>query len=665
VVTQVAVRIKLRRDTAANWTAENPILADGEQGHETDTNRRKIGNGTDAWADLPYLFETGASDWGDIGGTLSNQTDLQTALDDKAATDDLADVAFSGDYDDLINTPMTPSGTWGDITGTLSDQTDLQNALNSKQDSLSAFNNALFYQEAPGVISGIPNWAVNSQGGFDRTLQVSTDNGGFKTANNNLLNVTNVEDSPNEQYSVNFNRATLDVTDTGFDLGSNGRAVTIINNDVQATTEADIGEITFAANNFNVGDGVNAKNVRGFSYSYGFGNVAENVTINGPIQGYGFQPFFADGSFVDTVSSYVSAFYDNLNAPDTTFGFYTSYQATPNLGGIANDSNFTGINLSPSVAEFNGNAGFTGIGLFGSLGDFGTGTFSGISVGTSINSGTNVTGININQNVTSCDNYTGLDINISNVSSSGVYRAAFFGGDVDINGSLSFTGALSIGNINAFAQKAAEDFGFEPETVHALISNLVGLENETHTNADMIGVNTASLIQMQENCTLTSGPFGLGFAALALPAVVLTESGSSIEHIHAAVYALNFDLGSTGGTVQNAHGSRVVFIPNGVTTVNNSRGYVYDAPFGAISANAWGMYINADVENWFKQSVKIGDGDTVENDSVGLQVDDRAVLLPRLTTTERNALTGLNGMLIYNTTDNKFQGYENGSWVDL
>ena len=36
-----------------------------------------------------------------------------------------------------------------------------------------------------------------------------------------------------------------------------------------------------------------------------------------------------------------------------------------------------------------------------------------------------------------------------------------------------------------------------------------------------------------------------------------------------------------------------------------------------------------------------------------------------LTTTQRNALTAANGMVIYNTTDNKFQGYENGSWANL
>ena len=36
-----------------------------------------------------------------------------------------------------------------------------------------------------------------------------------------------------------------------------------------------------------------------------------------------------------------------------------------------------------------------------------------------------------------------------------------------------------------------------------------------------------------------------------------------------------------------------------------------------------------------------------------------------LTTAERDALTAADGMVIYNTTDNKFQGRENGVWVNL
>ena len=36
-----------------------------------------------------------------------------------------------------------------------------------------------------------------------------------------------------------------------------------------------------------------------------------------------------------------------------------------------------------------------------------------------------------------------------------------------------------------------------------------------------------------------------------------------------------------------------------------------------------------------------------------------------LTSVERDALTAANGMVIYNTTNNKFEGYQNGSWINL
>ena len=47
-------RILIRRDTAANWTANNPTLAAGEFGHETDTGKLKLGTGSTAWNSLGY-----------------------------------------------------------------------------------------------------------------------------------------------------------------------------------------------------------------------------------------------------------------------------------------------------------------------------------------------------------------------------------------------------------------------------------------------------------------------------------------------------------------------------------------------------------------------------------------------------------------------------------
>ncbi len=46
--------LRHRRDTAANWTSNNPVLEAGQIGYETDTLRFKFGNGSTAWNSLAY-----------------------------------------------------------------------------------------------------------------------------------------------------------------------------------------------------------------------------------------------------------------------------------------------------------------------------------------------------------------------------------------------------------------------------------------------------------------------------------------------------------------------------------------------------------------------------------------------------------------------------------
>lgn len=48
-------QIKHRRDSAANWTSANPVLAAGEFGVELDTGLAKQGDGSTAWASLEYF----------------------------------------------------------------------------------------------------------------------------------------------------------------------------------------------------------------------------------------------------------------------------------------------------------------------------------------------------------------------------------------------------------------------------------------------------------------------------------------------------------------------------------------------------------------------------------------------------------------------------------
>jgi hypothetical protein len=51
----MAIKIQIRGDTAAAWTAANPTLAVRELALETDTQRFKAGDGATAWVSLPYI----------------------------------------------------------------------------------------------------------------------------------------------------------------------------------------------------------------------------------------------------------------------------------------------------------------------------------------------------------------------------------------------------------------------------------------------------------------------------------------------------------------------------------------------------------------------------------------------------------------------------------
>ena len=79
-----------RRDTATNWTNNNPTLLGGEIGYETDTGYLKIGDGSTAWTSLAY-----------ISGTQLSAYPLATAdiANDAITADKLADTSVTaGSY---------------------------------------------------------------------------------------------------------------------------------------------------------------------------------------------------------------------------------------------------------------------------------------------------------------------------------------------------------------------------------------------------------------------------------------------------------------------------------------------------------------------------------------------------------------------------------------
>jgi hypothetical protein len=74
-------QIQLRRGTTAEWTAANPILAEGEVGIDLTTSCFRIGNGVSPWGVLPDFVCAGGNGGGGEGGAtqLSELSDVNTS----------------------------------------------------------------------------------------------------------------------------------------------------------------------------------------------------------------------------------------------------------------------------------------------------------------------------------------------------------------------------------------------------------------------------------------------------------------------------------------------------------------------------------------------------------------------------------------------------------
>jgi hypothetical protein len=113
----MATKIQLRRDTAAEWTSTNPVLATGEFGVELDTGRFKIGDGTTAWTDLEYAGEVSEATTADLGvvrlGTIAG-VESATPSATKVVTEEIL-----SQYASPTPPPTPPSAAIGVVdTGT-------------------------------------------------------------------------------------------------------------------------------------------------------------------------------------------------------------------------------------------------------------------------------------------------------------------------------------------------------------------------------------------------------------------------------------------------------------------------------------------------------------------------------------------------------------------
>ena len=118
------------------------------------------------------------------------------------------------------------------------------------------------------------------------------------------------------------------------------------------------------------------------------------------------------------------------------------------------------------------------------------------------------------------------------------------------------------------------------------------------------------------------------------------------------------------GTISNLYGIEVDAPTNtGGGTVINAYG-IYLGNVNIGSTLNYAVYTNAGIV-YFGDQVGIGATTPATSAKLELSSTTGALLLTRMTTVQRDALTAVNGMVLYNTNNNRLEAYENGAWVDL
>ncbi len=671
------------------------------------------------------------------GGTNSNV----------ALANDRAIVSNTGS---IVEHPTTTATEIGYLTGVTS---GIQAQLDAKADLAGTANKLAIYSNTGELQSSSPLGVDPVYGGFGCTNNLVVGDSESGATHFLRSNIEADESAPNTSRTHMRSEAYIDIGNTGFNIGTASNCLTLNSWYMEHAGTSDAGSFDFLNMSSSIGNGTDPINVRGFGFAYGFSTINANVTLTGPIQGFGFQPSVNASAVLDS-NAYIIGFYDFATINCVLGNGYTSASYGPIIEEIPNNQNYTGLNINPTINNLSGNGSMVGVNIGSTLptmnpnsywqgvnvnptissaryaagfqcsmdnvtpyagvqstltiqdltftwvqaGDNnsytieytsgGTAgsevvTISGQNISVQIDSGvstatqikaaldavsgfvaavtTTISGVGSNpQTAVAATNFTGGE-NPGNI------YAAFFDGKVGITGALEFNGDFQCQKFDAFRTYALINNGGQPTSGHSLITAQTVAASATVANADTLGVNTAALINIGANATVTTS--FLGVSALGLPAVLTMGSGATIDRVSGAIFALSLDVSAGGGTVDTVSLCRSIAVPNGVTTVNRLYGYEFALPFGDPGTKSWGLYSAPAVPNWLAGSLKIGGtaltDDEPENSSVGLELKSttKAFLNARMTTVQRDALTGLDGMQIYNTTENRLETRQNGSWV--
>ncbi len=218
------------------------------------------------------------------------------------------------------------------------------------------------------------------------------------------------------------------------------------------------------------------------------------------------------------------------------------------------------------------------------------------------------------------------------------------------------TGAatLALNGLSALAINKHNDQALETGDIEAgqwveVVYNGTDLEMVSQKAVDDGGAETNSLETLTTGIQTTEIPIGTAANTLAFAAL---SGDATMSNTGAVTLAATITRDTEWDTLAEI---------NAATTDDDAAGLAATNAFTGTPT-----FSNATYSALFTGG-NVGLGTATPNASSVLDLTSTtgALLIPRMTTTQRNALTAVNGMLIYDSTLNGLQGYKGGAWGTL
>jgi hypothetical protein len=472
-------------------------------------------------------------------------------------------------------------------------------------------------------------------------------------------NIDPLQNSPNDLVTVHSFFANLDSAATGFDLGTNGDSVHLINGGANNLGNGGIyGRIRYSNFYSTIGNGTDPTTLKGLTGYSSAMAIAANATVDGNFTGYDFN-LNVNASAITTSNFSMSVFSDFSQIAGDLYG-YQGLLLSPTIDTIKNTHNFTGINLNPTITDFEGNAGFFGIAIGGQItNQSASNGYYGISLSPQITHLTqNSNGILVGGTTTDgTADWTGVNINPQSVTTTGIVRGLQISA-LDTQLAIESTGHHNLSSAFDLVSGQGQMYG-----------NVIGGEIRVPAATAITGTDT-----LANNMAYTVNTGSATSSVVAASLVGITTLGFVGQMIGdgavtgGVTFCLNgYSDARTGGNIDRTNNFTAAAIPAGAGgTMTEAVLFYGTMPFGAVATDNWGLRIEDDLLENYLPSLAIGTANKkVTNASVGLELDSttKALLNARMDETERDALTAVDGMQVYNTDSKRLEVYNNDNWL--